>query len=107
MHAQLAENLRGIIVQTLLRKPGGGRVAARGASYTGNRELDRGGENVISLAIEAGRKVGMMSLVEHGGARHDRVVDPSEAYRRAGDRQGLLALLKRHGVDTTRIERFA
>jgi hypothetical protein len=34
-------------------------------------------------------------------------VDVREAYRRAADRGGFLALLKRLGMDTTAIERMA
>jgi len=35
------------------------------------------------------------------------VVDVREAYRRASDRAGFLALLKRQGIDTSPIERYA
>ena len=101
-HAQLAlaETLRGIIVQTLLRKPGGGRVAAREVLLNTPAVaslIADGRTSQLALAIEAGRKVGMMSLNESMVALvKSGAVDASEAYRRAGDRQGLLALLKRH-----------
>jgi twitching motility protein PilT len=107
----LAETLRGIIVQILLRKPGGGRVAAREVLLNTPAVaslIADGKTSQLALAIEAGRNVGMVSLNESmvvlvkSGA-----VDASEAYRRTGDRQGLLALLKRHGVDVSLIERLA
>ena len=113
LHARLtlAENLRGILVQTLLRKPGGGRVAARevllNTPAVASLIVD-GRTSQLSLAIEAGRKGGMMSLNESMVALvKSGAVDAGEAYRRVGDRQGLLALLRRHGVDTSRIERLA
>jgi twitching motility protein PilT len=113
LHARLtlAASLRGILVQTLLRKPGGGRVAARevllNTPAVASLIVD-GRTSQLSLAIEAGRKGGMMSLNESMVALvKSGAVDAGEAYRRAGDREGLLALLKRHGVDTSRIERLA
>ena len=62
----------------------------------------------LPMAIEEGRKIGMMSLNESlAGLVKSSAVDVREAYRRAGDRPGLLALLKRHGVDITPLERHA
>jgi twitching motility protein PilT len=113
VHAQLtlAENLRGILVQTLLRKPGGGRVAARelllNTPAVASLIAD-GRTSQLPLAIEAGRKAGMTSLNDSMVALvKSGAVDVSEACRRAGDRQGLLALMKRHGIDTSLVERLA
>jgi twitching motility protein PilT len=112
-HAQLslAESLRGIIVQTLLRKPGGGRAAAREVLLNTPAVaslIADGRTSQLAVAIDAGRKVGMMSLNESMVALvKSGAVDASEAYRRAGDRQALVVLLKRHGVDTSLIERLA
>jgi twitching motility protein PilT len=107
----LAASLRGIVVQMLLRKPGGGRAAAREVLLNTPavaRVIADGRTSQLALAIEAGRNVGMMSLNESMVALvKSGAVDASEAYRRTGDRQGLLALLKRHGVDTSLIERLA
>jgi twitching motility protein PilT len=112
-HAQLAlaENLRGIIAQSLLRRPGGGRLAAREVllntpAIAGLIADGRTAE--LPMAIEEGRKIGMMSLNESLAALvKNNAVDVREAYRCAGDRRGLLALLKRHGLDTTLVERLA
>jgi twitching motility protein PilT len=106
-----AENLRGIIAQALLRKPGGGRLAARELllnTLAVASLIADGRTTQLPMAIEEGRKIGMMSLNESlAGLVKSSAVDIREAYRRAGDRPGLLALLKRHGVDTTPLERQA
>jgi twitching motility protein PilT len=107
----LAENLRGIIAQSLLRKPGGGRLAAREVllNTAAVASLIADGKTAqVPMAIEEGRKIGMISLNESLAALvKNSSVDVREAYRCAGDRQGLLALLKLHGVDTTLFERHA
>jgi twitching motility protein PilT len=106
-----AENLRGIIAQALLRKPGGGRLAARELllnTLAVASLIADGRTTQLPMAIEEGRKIGMMSLNESlAGLVKSGAVEIREAYRRAGDRPGLLALLKRHGVDTTPLERQA
>jgi hypothetical protein len=35
------------------------------------------------------------------------IIDVREAYRHTADRPGFLALLKRHGLDTSAIEKYA
>jgi twitching motility protein PilT len=107
----LAENLRGIVTQVLLRKPGGGLVAAREVLLNTRAVanlITEGKTSQLPMAIDSGRKHGMValndvlvSLVQSG------VVDSREAYRRAGDHQGFLALLKRQGIDTSFVERLA
>jgi twitching motility protein PilT len=102
----LAEHLRGIVAQVLLQKRGGGRVAAREilvntpavASVIAEGRLSQ-----LARAIDTGQGMqrlndALAALVQHGA------VEISEAYRRAADRPGLLAELKRLGVDTSAIE---
>jgi twitching motility protein PilT len=107
----LAENLRGIVAQVLLRKSGGGRVAARevllNTSAVANL-IAEGKTSQLRTALDSGRKHGMVPLndalvafVENG------IVDSREAYRQAADQQGFLALLKRQGIDTSFVERLA
>jgi twitching motility protein PilT len=107
----LAENLRGIIAQSLLRKPGGGRLAAREVLLNTPAVaslIAEGKTAQLPMAIEVGRTIGMMSLNESLAALvKSSAVDVREAYRRASDRPGLLALLTRHGIDTTLLERLA
>lgn len=107
----LAENLRGIVAQVLLRKAGGGRVAARevllNTSAVANL-IAEGKTSQLPMAIDSGRKHGMVALNDalvafvQGG-----IVDSREAYRQAADQQGFLALLKRQGIDTSFVERLA
>jgi twitching motility protein PilT len=107
----LAESLRGIVAQVLLRKSGGGRVAAREVLLNTRSVANliaEGRTSQLSAAIESGRKHGMVALndalvafVQNG------IVDSREAYRQAADQQGFLALLKRQGIDTTFVERLA
>ena len=107
----LAQNLRGVVAQVLLRKRGGGRVAAREVLLNTPAVasvLAEGKTSQLPMAIEGGRKHGMVPLNDalvgfvQGGA-----VDAREAYRVAPDRAGFLALLKRQGVDTSFVERLA
>ena len=107
----LAENLRGIVAQVLLRKTGGGRVAARevllNTSAVANL-IAEGKTSQLPMAIDSGRKHGMVALNDalvafvQGG-----IVDSREAYRQAADQQAFLALLKRQGIDTSFVERLA
>jgi twitching motility protein PilT len=107
----LAENLRGIVAQVLLRKPGGGRLAAREVLLNTPAVasiIAEGRTSQLPLAIEGGRRQGMMPLNDAlVGFVQSGAVEVREAYRRAADRAGFLALLKRMGMDTTTIERMA
>jgi twitching motility protein PilT len=109
--ATLAERLRGAVSQVVLRKAGGGRIAARElllASPAVASLIAEGQFGQLGVAIDSGRKHGMVSLndvllalVKSG------TVDVSEAYRKADNRAALLALLKRDGIDTSLLERLA
>ena len=107
----LAENLKGIVAQVLLRKIGGGRLAAREVLLNTPAVagiIAEGRTSQLPLAIEGGRRQGMMPLNDAlVGFVQSGVVDVREAYRRAADRAGFLILLKRMGMDTTAIERMA
>ena len=107
----LAESLRGIVGQVLVRKTGGGRLAAREVLLNTGAVaalIAEGKTSQLPMAIESGRKHGMVALndalvafVQAG------IVDSREAYRHAADRPGFLALLKRQGIDTSFVERLA
>lgn len=111
LQALVAETLRGVVTQVLLRKSGGGRVAAR--------ELLLGTPGIASLIAEG--KLAQLTLALDNGRRHGMVpltdalvafvrsgaVDVKEAWRRAGDRASLLKQLKREGIDTSFTERLA
>ena len=104
-------NLRGLVVQTLLKKNGGGRVAAREVLLNTSAVrglLAEGKTSQLPLAIEGGRVHGMTPMNDAlVGFVQSGVVDVREAYRRAVDRPGFLTLLKRQGLDTSALERYA
>jgi twitching motility protein PilT len=107
----LSETLRGAVAQVLLRKSGGGRVAARELLLTTPAVATLIAEGKISqlpLAIDSGRKYGMVPMTDALVAFvQSGAVDAREAYRKAFDRQALLDSLKREGVDTSFVERLA
>jgi twitching motility protein PilT len=111
MQAGLAENLRGIVAQVLVRKAGGGRVAAREVLLNTGAVANliaEGRTSQLPAAIEAGRRRGMVSLNDALVALVQAgVVDSSEAFRRTADQQGFLAQLERQGIDTSFVERLA
>jgi twitching motility protein PilT len=106
----LAEALRGVVVQVLLRKTGGGRVAARELLLNTPAVANLIAEGKIPqlpLALDSGRRYGMVPLNDSLVAFvQSGAVDAREAYRKAFDRQAFLALLKREGIDTSFVERL-
>jgi twitching motility protein PilT len=104
----LAENLRGVIAQVLVGKIGGGRAAAREVLFNTPAVaslIAEGRTSQVPTVIDAGRGRGMRrlndalaGLVQSGG------VDIREAYRQAADRKGLVARLKRLGIDTAPLD---
>jgi twitching motility protein PilT len=107
----VADNLRGVVAQVLLRKRGGGRIAAREVllnTSTVASVIAEGRTSQLPVALEGSRREGMAPLNDAlVGLVQGGVVDADEAYRRAADRAGLLASLKRLGLDTSALERFA
>src|SRR5262249_10098226 len=102
---------RGIVAQVLLRKPGGGRLAAREVLLNTSAvasAIAEGKTSQLPAAIEGGRKYGMgplndalVAYVQAGS------IDARETHRRAAGAAGFLALLKRQGIDTSFVERLA
>ena len=105
VRVMLSESLRGVIAQTLCRKIGGGRVAAREILITipAISNLIREGKTFqIPSIIQTNRKHGMialndalMELVDNG------LVEPKEAYMKAADKPGFAASLKAKRHDTS------
>jgi len=112
-HVQLmlAEGLRGVVSQVLLRKTGGGRVAAREVLLNTSAIASLIAEGRISqlpLALDSGRKHGMVPLNDAlAGFVQSGIVDVKDAYRKAFERQAFLAVLRREGIDTSFVERLA
>jgi len=104
VRVMLSESLRGVIAQTLCRKIGGGRVAAREILLTipAVSNLIREGKTFqIPSIMQTNRKTGMvtlndalMELVDQG------LVEPKEAYMKAVEKGGFAQALKakRHDV---------
>jgi len=107
----LADSLRGVVVQVLLRKIGGGRLPAREVllnTPSVSSVITEGKTSQLPMAIEGGRRHGMVpmndalvALVQSGA------VEAREAYRQSPDRPGFLASLTRSGLDTSFVERLA
>jgi twitching motility protein PilT len=109
--ASLAQSLRAVVSQVLVKKVPGGRAAAREVLLNSPivaSVLAEGRTGQLSMAIEGGRRQGMVPLNDALAALvQTGTVDVREAYRHAVDRGGLLDVLKRYGVDTSPLERLA
>ncbi|MEW6210397.1 MAG: PilT/PilU family type 4a pilus ATPase [Acidobacteriota bacterium] len=99
----LSESLRAVISQTLLRKVGGGRVAALEVLIINNAisNLIREGKTFqIPSAMQTGRALGNImlndALIELVKAK---TVTAEEAYAKAVDKTGFEGLLKRNNID--------
>ncbi len=105
IRVMLSESLKGVISQTLCKKAGGGRVAAREILLTtpAISNLIREGKTFqIPSIIQTSRKLGMntlndalLELVEK------KVIEPDEAYMRSVEKSGLAASLKAKGFKLT------
>ena len=95
----------------LLRKIGGGRLPAREVLLNTpavSTAIVEGKTSQLPMAIEGGRRHGMIPLNDALiGLVQSGAVETREAYRQSPDRPGFLAALKRHGLDTSDVERFA
>jgi twitching motility protein PilT len=105
IRVMLADTLKGVISQTLCKKIGGGRVAAREIllSVPAVTNLIREGKAFqIPSVMQTSRKLGMIQL---GDVLIDLVdqgqVEPKEAYMKATDKQAFMAMLKTRGHDTS------
>ena len=110
VQASLAATLRGVVSQVLLRKLRGGRVAAREVLLNTPAVasvLMEGKTFQLPGALENGRRAGMMSFADSLALLvREGTVHPSHAYRKAPNREQLLAALRRDGVDTAIAERL-
>jgi twitching motility protein PilT len=101
----LSESLRGVIAQTLCKKIGGGRVAAREIllSIPAVSNLIREGKTFqIPSIMQTNRKSGMITLNDALIELVDaRLVEPKEAYLKAVEKAGLAAALKAKRHDTS------
>jgi twitching motility protein PilT len=104
IRVMLAESLKGVISQTLCKKIGGGRVAAREVllSITAVTNLIREGKTFqIPTVMQTSKRLGMVTLNDallelvDGG-----LIEPVEGYGKAVDKTMFLGALKARGLDT-------
>ena len=105
IRVMLADCLKGVISQTLCKKIGGGRVAAREIllSVPAVANLIREGKAFqIPSVMQTSRKLGMIQL---GDVLIDLVdqglVEPKEAYMKATDKPSFMTALKNRGHDVS------
>jgi len=105
IRVMLAESLKGVISQTLCKKVGGGRVAAREVllSITAVTNLIREGKTFqIPTVMQTSKRLGMVTLNDallelvDGG-----LIEPSEGYAKAVDKTMFLGALKARGLSTS------
>src|SRR5437870_1604246 len=105
IRVMLSESLKGVIAQTLCKKLGGGRVAAREILLTtpAVSNLIREGKTFqIPSIIQTSKQLGMLTLndalVE---LVEKKEISPDEAYMRSVEKTGLAASLKAKGHKVT------
>lgn len=103
IRTMLSESLKGVVAQTLLKKKGGGRVAALEVLLVtpAISNLIREGKTFqIPSVMQTSRNLGMVTLNE---ALFDHVknglVTPEDAYVKAVDKVGFRELCKRNNVE--------
>jgi len=101
----LSESLRGVISQTLCKKIGGGRVAAREILLTtpAISNLIREGKTFqIPSIIQTSKKLGMVTLNDALLDLVERkLIEPDEAYVRSIEKSAMLQAFKVKGYRTT------
>ncbi len=101
IRVMLSESLKGVISQTLCKKAGGGRVAAREILLTtpAISNLIREGKTFqIPSIIQTSKKLGMTTLNDALLELVERkLVEPDEAYMKSVEKTTLLASLKARG----------
>jgi len=101
----LAESLKGVISQTLCKKIGGGRVPALEVlivTPSVSNLIREGKVFQIPSIMQTGKKYGMCQMNDSFvDLVKKKIVDPREVYARALDKAGVLAMLKRNGLDVS------
>jgi twitching motility protein PilT len=98
----LAASLRGVVAQTLLKKKGGGRVAAHEILVTNDAvsAMIREGKNHMISNHMQSQKADGNQLLNEALARHvkEGIVEAEEAYRKAVDKASLAEMFRRMNV---------
>jgi twitching motility protein PilT len=105
IRVMLAESLKGVISQTLCRKIGGGRVAAREIllSIPAVTNLIREGKTFqIPTVMQTSKRLGMVTLNDALLELVDgKLIEPAEGYTKAVDKTMFLSAVKSRGLDTS------
>jgi twitching motility protein PilT len=103
IRTMLSEALKGIVAQNLLKKKGGGRVAALEVLVVNQAvsALIREGKNTQIMSIMQTAKKEGMTLLNQELARmvKEDLVEPEEAYAKAVDRPDLVRNFQTNGID--------
>lgn len=98
----LADSLRAVVAQTLLKRVGGGRVGAYEiliCTPAISNLVREGKVFQIASAMQTGRQLGMRQLNDDlARLVKEKVVEPEEAWRKAADKDGLVARLNAAGI---------
>jgi twitching motility protein PilT len=104
IRVMLAESLKGVISQTLCKKIGGGRVAAREILLTipAVSNLIREGKTFqIPTVMQTSKRLGMVTLNDALLDLVDgKLIEPAEGFTKAVDKTSYVASLKSRGIDT-------
>jgi len=102
IRTMLAESLRGVVAQTLLKKIGGGRVAALEVLVVNSAisNLIREGKTFqIASLMQVGKKIGMQMLNDMLiDLIKKKTVEADEAYRKAVDKVSFLSACKNNNI---------
>ena len=105
IRVMLSESLKGVVAQGLCKKIGGGRVAAHEIllGTTAVASLIRDGKTFqIPSIMQTSKNVGMVTMNDSLFTLvQKKLVEPKEAYIKAVDKSGLLAMFKGAGLPTT------
>jgi twitching motility protein PilT len=105
IRVMLSESLKGVVAQGLCKKLGGGRVAAHEIllGTTAVSALIRDGKTFqLPSIMQTSKNAGMVTMNDSLFALvQKKLVDPKEAYIKAVDKSGLLAMFKGAGIPTS------
>jgi twitching motility protein PilT len=105
IRVMLAESLKGVISQTLCKKIGGGRVAAREVllSIPAVTNLIREGKTFqIPTVMQTSKRLGMVTLNDALLELVDgQLIEPAEGYGKAVDKVMYLNSIRQRGLDTS------
>jgi twitching motility protein PilT len=105
IRVMLAESLKGVISQLLCKKIGGGRVPVLEVLITTPSVANLIREAKIfqiPSMMQTGKKYGMCLMNESfTDLVKKKIVEPQEAYAKAVDKAGLVAMFKKNGIDTS------